>query len=381
MKGGRFSDRAAATIVRACLVGLTCALPGAGLLGCNLVAGLDQFDNAVAEDTASDAASSGDDSAQVPGSPSNGLDSGVPGNPGADQGPPSGDDSGSAPPPMWPSDSGFSETPDAGTTSPPGDMAVQDSGYVSSHEDAPSMMLDPGADAANPVDAASPLDAGPAGPWCATHMSPTTLDCHDFDEGQPPQTGFSNNYFSGRFATVTTTDFAPGSPPGSLLLSTPLLDAGAPAQDEQFNDLVAFHPKVELSFALKIVDYDPGAGDVSLFRISYQTGTWAMQFDLQQHGASFTETSTADGGTKHTTYSAAQPTTLDAWTNVDCLIDFNAHTLSLSYDGKAVLSNQPIENPNDKNPQIFVQAGLNYLVAPAKPMMIYDDNILLAAPP
>ena len=74
MKGDRFSDKAVATMAAACLSWLVCATSGAALVGCNLVAGLDQFDNAVAEETASDDAAPGDDSAHAQGAPSNALD-------------------------------------------------------------------------------------------------------------------------------------------------------------------------------------------------------------------------------------------------------------------------------------------------------------------
>jgi hypothetical protein len=232
------------------------------------------------------------------------------------------------------------------------------------------------------TDATGSTDAAPAGTWCSTHKSSSTADCHDFDEGQPVQYGFTNHYYSGDFASVTSTDFAPGSPPSALLVSTPLLDAGGPSQDEQFNDVLSFHDKVELSFALKLVNYDASAPYVSLFRFSYQDGAWAAQFDLRQGGAVFNETTALpDGGTSHSTYAAAQPSPLDAWTNVDCLFDFAKHTVSLSFNGVVIVSNQPITNPDQSAPTLFVQAGLNFLVSPAKPMMIYYDNILLNTPP
>jgi len=232
------------------------------------------------------------------------------------------------------------------------------------------------------ADAAGSVNGNDAGGWCASHASTTTVDCHDFDDGKPPQTGFSNHYYSGHFATVTSADFAPGSPPSALLLSTPSLDAGAPSQDEQFNDILSYHAKVELGFALKIVDYDPNAGYVSLFRASYRDGTWAAELDLQQNGASFVEsTKLADGGTEHATYAAALPPVLDAWTDVDCVFDFANHTISLSYNGIPVVTNQHMKNPDPNGQGIFIQTGLNYLVAPAKPMMIYYDNILLGTPP
>jgi hypothetical protein len=357
---------------------LASATSFAALVGCNLVAGLNQFDDAVARETVVDDASPADDSAPPQTSMTDVQDSGPaiepPPNNGSNAVP---DEAGATAPT---SDDGSAASPDASMSPPDTVPDYEDAGQPgqpgqpSSGEDAPFVEPAMGTDA-------STADALPAGSWCMTNKSSTTLDCHDFDEGQPPQAGFTNNYFSARFATVTTADFAPGSPPGSLLISTPLLDSGGSAQDEQFNDPVAFHPKIELTFAVKIQGYDPGAGDVSLFRISYQSDSWAMQFNFQQNGANFAETiALSDGGVKRATYPTTQPSDLDKWIQVDCLIDFGAHTMSLSYDGTAVLNNQAIENPTENNPQIFVQTGLNYLVAPAKPMMIYTDNILIGAP-
>lgn len=226
------------------------------------------------------------------------------------------------------------------------------------------------------------VDAQDAGGWCAAHRSANAIDCYDFDEGQTAQYGFMSHYYTGHFASVTSMDFAPGSPPSSLLVSTPLLDAGEAPQDEQFNDTLAFHNKVELSFALKIVNYDPDAGYISPFRFSYQNGAWAAELDLEQTGAFFNEsTALPDGGTRHSTYAAAQPSPLDAWTNVDCLFDLANHTVSLSYDGVAVVTNQAITNPGQTAPAIFVQVGLNFLMSPAKPMMLYYDDIVLSTPP
>ncbi len=366
-------SQGAGQIFGAAVGGLTCVAAGAALLGCNLIAGLDQFDNAVAEETSPEDASPGNDSApgNVAASGSGSTENSGGGNAGNAGWSGAPNEAGGLPP----SAGGGAAAPGDMSTSPPDTVVTPDAGQPSSGEDAGVASPPAG------MDAAGIVDAPPAGGWCATHTSPTTLDCHDFDEGQPPQRGFSNNYFTGQFATVTTADFAPGSAPSALLISTPLLDAGSHPQDEQFNDLVAFHPKIELSFALKIVDYDPGASDVSLFRISYQNDSWAMQFDFQGKGASFNEAiSLPDGGTKHTIYSAAQPSSFSMWMVVDCLIDLNAHTMSLSYDGVSVLSSQPIQNPDETAPEIFVQAGLNFLVPPANPMMIYTDNVVIDAP-
>lgn len=228
--------------------------------------------------------------------------------------------------------------------------------------------------------AAATVDAQQGSGWCAANSSATTVDCHDFDEGKAAEDGFASHYYTAHYSSVTSTDFAPGSSPSSLLVSTPMLALGGAPLDEQFNDLVPFHDKVELSFALKIVDYDPTAGYLSLFRVSYVGGAWAAEFDLQQTGASFEESVTTFLGVTRLKYTAAQPMSLDEWTTVDCVFDFVNHKLSLSYDGVPIVTNQTIANPDQGTPIIFVQVGLNYLVSPAKPMMIYYDNILLSTP-
>jgi hypothetical protein len=243
--------------------------------------------------------------------------------------------------------------------------------------------LDVGTDAK--MDADLGVAANDAGTWCAAHRSATTVDCYDFDEGQPALFGFASHYFTGNYASVISTDFAPGSRPSALLVSTPSLFVGAPPEYQQFGEALSFHPKVEVSFAVKIVGYDPNAPDVSLFRIAYQNGVWGADFDLLQGGAGFVETPPLlFGGTKRSTYPAVQPSPIDAWTTVDCLFDFVNHTVSLSYNGVAVVSGQPIANPDQIGPiapNILTEMGLNYLGAPAKPMLIYYDDILLTTPP
>jgi hypothetical protein len=220
-----------------------------------------------------------------------------------------------------------------------------------------------------------------AGTWCNTHAPPSAVDCHDFDEGREAGAGFASYYYSGSYASVTSTDFAPGSPPDCLLVSTPSLAAGDPFQDSQFNDLFPFRNKVDLRFAMKIVNYDVNAPDVSLFRVSYQDNAWSVSLDFQQRGAILLESVLApDGGVQQTKYAAAQPSPLDSWTDVDCSIDLSLHTLSLSYNGVAVVSNQSIANPPQDRSATFVQIGLNYLAAPAKPMLIYYDDIVLTTP-
>jgi hypothetical protein len=235
------------------------------------------------------------------------------------------------------------------------------------------------------ADSAAPVqDAGndaAALTWCAAHESATTLDCHDFDEGNPAPTGFSSNYYSSIFAAVTSTDYVPGSAPSSLLLSSPSLDAGGPSANEQFNDLVAYHGKLDLTFSVKIVNFQATSGDVSLFRISYKNTDWSMSLDYQNTSAELNESATlADGGTYNHAHLASQPT-FTSWTTVDVLVDFVDHSIAMTYNGISIVASQAIESPTQTNPMLLVQVGLNFLGSPAKPMMIYYDNIVLSAPP
>jgi hypothetical protein len=364
MKRRRCARESATAFLGVAVSGLAAAVASAGVQGCSLVAGLDEFNGAVAQEIDAAPSDSSPSFDAPPAEMTMGYVRDSAGGGEASTDPLQRDDAG-APPPIPDASAG---TTDGGSNP----VGGGDGGHGGSGGDAPDSRTDATAEA----------NAHDAGTWCSSHASATTLDCHDFDEGQPPQSGFASHYFSGHYASVTATDYAPGSPPAALLVTTPQIDAGGPSQDEQFNDVLGFRTKVELSFDLKIVNYDPTAGDVSLFRLSYQGGGWATQFDLHQNGASFTESNAGpDGGAEQTTYVAAQPSALDAWTNVDCLIDFGNHTMSLWYNGVPIITNQAIRNPDQNKPMLFVQTGLNYLVAPAKPMMIYYDDILLSAPP
>jgi hypothetical protein len=337
---------------------------------CSLVADVGQFDNATAAHDDDFASSEPDgevaDVSMLPG-PDGGpegastidarnptdsaaaVDTFVPGFDGGDATAPS-------------TDSGDS----GGATGPPGDAG-----------DGGVMEMDAADSAAPPRDAGT--DAAALG-WCAAHESTTTLDCHDFDEGNPVSQGFSSNYYSSIFAAVTSTDYVPGSAPSSLLLSTPLLDAGGPSADEQFNDLVTYHGKLELTFSVKIVNFQPTSGDVSLFRISYKNNDWAVSLDFQNTNAELNESATLPDGRYDHAHQASQPT-FTSWTTVDVLVDFVNQTIAMTYNGLSIVASQAIRSPTQTNPTLFVQTGLNFLGSPAKPMTIYYDNIILRAPP
>jgi hypothetical protein len=372
------------------------AAPVCALAGCNLVANLGEFDNAVGAtvDAAPDRESVIEPVAEAneAGAPGDSIVGNEDGGESMDTGV---DPPGTAP--VAAADVIGVDTDDAmllADDAAPQGMNVGDTADAASGAadaasgatDAASGATDAASGAADAAsgaaDAGEPADPSDGGTWCATHVSSITVDCHDFDEGRSASAGFTSNYFSSVFANVTMAAFAPGSAPSALLITTPLLATGANAAFEQFNDTVSFHDKIELSFALKIANYDSAAPDVSLFRVSYEDNSWAESLDFQQVAANFIETaSPPDGGSYRGTHTAAQPSTVTDWTNVDVLYDFVGHTVTLSYNGIAVVTDQAIQNLSAGTPSIFVQVGLNFLQAPAQSMMIYYDNILLQTPP
>jgi hypothetical protein len=209
----------------------------------------------------------------------------------------------------------------------------------------------------------------------------TIFDCHDFDEGKPASSGFGSTFEPTVFSSVSSSDYAPGSPPSSLLFTTPSL-TGTAATSQQFADVVAYHGKIDLSFQVKIVNFDAHAGDVSLARIGYQDADWAVTLDYTGASGTLNEiASFADGASYRSAHTASQPSPFDAWNTVDILVDFDGHTISLAYNGVSVLSDQDIANPVQNNPNISIIMGLNYLGPPANPMTIFMDDIVISTPP
>jgi hypothetical protein len=216
--------------------------------------------------------------------------------------------------------------------------------------------------------------------WCARHASDQNFDCHDFDECGDAGAGFTSHFYSGDYASVTSSDYAPGSPPSSLVVSTPALDAGN--ADDQYNDVLLYKDKLELEFSVKIVNQDLKAGDLSLFRLSYQNNAWALTFDM--HGASGAldeQWSLPHGGTGQASHAVEGSLALSAWTDIDIVVDFALHTVSMTVNGAEAVKGASISNPSQSNPALFVQTVLNYLSAPATPMLIYYDDIVVRTPP
>jgi len=364
------------------------AMPAlAALIGCGLVAKLGEFDDAVADSVeVADGAADFDSSsaaweASVPNDPVAAIvDDGRDADAIASQEAATRVDVGT---------SGPDADHDSNTPANGADAETIGTVPATSDTDAAASDADDAANVAAVEEDDSPADAvagdgaesSGSSAWCATHSSSITLDCYDFDEGQPAPTGFESNYFSSVFASVTSADCASGSPPSALLIATPTLASGARPALEQFNDTVSYHDRIELTFALKIVNYDVNAPDVSLFRVSLGDNSWSESLDLQQRTANLIEASVlANGSTQQVSHASSQPSTLNAWTRVDALFDFAAHTVSLSYNG-VVASQLTMANGGQGTPSVFVQIGLNYLTAPAKAMTIEYDDIQISAPP
>jgi hypothetical protein len=347
----------------------------AHLAGCSLVANLGQFDDAVpasATVVGDDGAGNGSAVAIQPDAPASSAHSSM----GSSVQPTIDSSSDAAVNPMTDTTASGQPTDSAVDSAPDPDAAIEpDSATDSATEPATDVE-------ASAADAANETAGGPeAGPWCVGHASTINVDCHDFDEGNAAPVGFSTHYYSGNFAAVTSADHAPSSAPSSLLISTPALGDGGTANN-QFNDTLSYHSKLELSFAVKIVDYDPNVGNLSVFRLSYKDNKWAETLDLHGATATLTEVWTpSGGGTGQTNHTVTMPSPLDAWTLVDIVVDLGGHTQSMTYNGVSALTGSEISNPADNNPTLFVQSGLNFLIGPAKTMFLYWDDLIVATPP
>ncbi len=352
----------------------------AHLAGCNLVANLGQFDDAVPASAAivgDDGADSSSAASVGPDAPTSSANSSM-----GSSGQPTTDSSG---------DTATNSMTDEGTGEPAVDSAVVSAPDAGREPDAATegatatdAATEAATDSSTPESAADSAsgtaDGSGAGNWCVAHASTNNYDCHDFDEGEAAPVGFSSHYYSGNFAAVTSADYDPGSAPSSLLISTPALGDGGTA-DNQFNDVLAYHAKLELSFAIKIVDYDPNVGNLSVFRVSYKDNKWAETLDLHGTTATLTEVWTPSGGGAGETDHAVTMPSLATWTLVDLVVDLGGHTQSMTYNGVSALTGAAISNPADNNPTLFVQSGLNFLIGPAKTMFLYWDDLVVATPP
>jgi hypothetical protein len=382
------------------------------LAGCAAIANLDQFDNAVAAgDSGGDDDGTSPDARKPPNGPTSDARSDVvvdatfesSGKPSVDTGLDASVDAtveGAVDAPadssvessldstiesdsVSPTDSVASEsTPrpdsmaDDGSSDSPNDTSVPDTRSPPSIDSSADVVEAQTTDVSVPSDAtdASP----PANTWCLLHASALVFDCHDFDEGKSVAAGFTSRSNSGDYVSITSTDYAPGSSPSSMLVSTPALDGGS-AYD-QLNDILPYHRKLELSFAVKIVHLDPSSGMLSLFRVSYQNGDWSEMLMIKSNGTALYEWwPLADGGTGSSLHTVtAIP--LGSWVLVDLVVDLDAHTQSFSYDGASALATATISNRSETNPALEVQTGLNQVIGPSSAVTVDWDDIVVSTP-
>jgi hypothetical protein len=243
---------------------------------------------------------------------------------------------------------------DGGDTDVPGD----DSGDSS---------IDDGGDASN-VD------------WCVANMTANTTFCRDFDDGQPYNFKFAP-YLQladgGEPPSIVSTTFV--SRPSSLLVTTPMISS---SDHEQVQLVVQIgnHAHVQLQFALKLVDYDLGVGDLSLARIAFGNSDWWVSLDLQgSSSANVYETTVTDGNQMTVTHPTSMPA-LGKWVNVVFTVDVDAETVALTYDGTNVLQNTIAAPTPAGSLDLSSTIGINYLQGPAQPMSIYYDNVAIVAP-
>ena len=351
----------------------------AHLAGCNLVANLGQFDDAVPASAAilgEDGAGNGSAVSAQPDAPTSSSDSSM-----GSSIPPTTDSSADAAMNSMTDEATGEPAVDSSVASAPDSANEPDAAMeAATAEDATAAATDSSTPESAADSASGTADGSGTGNWCVAHASTINYDCHDFDEGEAAAVGFSSHYYSGTFAAVTSADYAPNSAPSSLLVSTPALgDAGT--ADNQFNDVLAYHAKLEVSFAIKIVDYDPNVGNLSVFRVSYKDNKWAETLDLHGTTATLTEVWTPSGGGAGETDHAVTMPSLAAWILVDLVVDLGGHTQSMTYNGVSALTGAAISNPADNNPTLFVQSGLNFLIGPAKTMFLYWDDLVVATPP
>jgi hypothetical protein len=332
---------------------------------CSLVANLGQFDNAKLAST---------DAAPTDGSASTSNDGAVMADAGTD------------------STVGSDDAASSDEASLSDDASASDAG--SSGDDADGSALgDASMDAsAHQVDSGDAgerdAEAGPTPTWCVANSPPSFVACIDFDEGrtyaQVEALDWSSApYFEPYdFGSLDTTDYAPGSPPDCLLLTTPELDAGGVPAQEQFTQNTKFQTSVDVSFALKITNFDSTVTDLSLIRIAYTDSSWTASLDLNESNSQVLETIVPVDGGANTYVSHPVPLPpLNQWVNVDFRVDSAANTVTLSYGTVQALPTTGVLTHPQATPSMSVEIGVNYLqpstASPLEPMEIRYDNVLV----
>jgi hypothetical protein len=223
------------------------------------------------------------------------------------------------------------------------------------------------------------LDGGDGGDaavdWCLANATPDTTFCRDFDDGKPYAYGFAA-YLAladgGEAPSVVSTDFV--SPPNSMLVPTPALASGSESEQVQLVVHISDHTRIQLQFALKLVDYDVSVGDLSLVRIAFDSGNWWVSWDLQGNANVYETIVSPDGGQTLVTHPTTMPA-LGQWVNVVLTVDVDAETVALTLNGAPALQDS-ISAPALVG-SLSVTIGINYLQGPATPMSLYYDNVAI----
>ncbi len=221
---------------------------------------------------------------------------------------------------------------------------------------------------------ASAADGGDAASWCEANATPDTAFCRDFDDGMPYGYGFSTDFNladGGQVPGLVSSDFV--SSPNSLLITTPAMGA-ADVENVRLTVPVTDHKRIQLKFALKLVDYDVGVGSLSLSQISFNSSNWRVSWDLQETASVHETLVSPDGGLTTFTHPTTMPP-LGQWVDVVWILDIKAETISLTLDGTSALKG-PISAPALAG-GLSAAIGINELEGPAQPMSIYYDNVAI----
>ncbi|MGA2451222.1 MAG: hypothetical protein ABTD50_21395 [Polyangiaceae bacterium] len=224
-------------------------------------------------------------------------------------------------------------------------------------------------------------DANEAGPvdWCLANSTVATILCRDFDDNKPWGYLFdsASDSFGIPVPVVTATDCV--SPPSSLLLQLPLLDAGQ-SGNIQLTQHLQYHGAVDVSAAVKLVGFEGGLNsDLELLRVSYNSGTYWVSWGLGSTSAGVEETiASVDAGNTYIGHTAVLPP-LGTWFNVLLHVDFGANSVSLTVNGVVMVSSTISNPPLGQGASLSVTVGVNWVSGPEAATQIYYDNVLINA--
>jgi hypothetical protein len=255
--------------------------------------------------------------------------------------------------------------------------------------------------------------------FCSLNVDPGTLLCADYDQGRAdnfltfPIEGQWSPYQNGGTTGINRADFAPGSAPASLIVQTVCTGTTTGCTpgftQDQFTASVTAGTGVIFSLALKILNFDLKATDVSLFDVA--TPEWRVSLDLAggpggnndllefhpddagNSGPSLGSPIDFPSFTGPCDDGGADDADVDAgcsvWVDVVMTIDLVGKTAScagspcitLTYDGQnaivgGIASISPLVGQT-----LTMLIGANYIQAPAEPMILEYDNVKVEALP